>query len=91
MKPHYIKLLVNLVTKLVLLENAFEKSSRETKDIDANWVGSPPTMEQLVTSISDALGELQETYEVKVKREYGEKISAGIDLVNRKTGRKEII
>lgn len=47
-----------LITKLILQENGFEQIERATKDIDANWIGSPPTMDILVETINQSLGEL---------------------------------
>jgi hypothetical protein len=33
-----------LITKLILQENQFNDFVRETRDIDASWVGSPPLL-----------------------------------------------
>lgn len=75
-----------LITKLILSENGFTDVQRSTKDVDANWIGSPPSMQEMVHTISEALGELQETFEVIASREYKEKTSAGISIVDKKTG-----
>ena len=32
-----------LITKLILDEHGYKEIQRMTKDIDANWVGSPPS------------------------------------------------
>jgi hypothetical protein len=44
-----------LITKLILAESGFTLLDRPTVDIDANWVGSPPTMDSLVGTINRAL------------------------------------
>ncbi|MCD8095184.1 MAG: hypothetical protein LUE12_03535 [Ruminococcus sp.] len=40
-----------LITRLILEENNFYDVSRQTKDIDVNWVGDPPSMEILTRTI----------------------------------------
>lgn len=75
-----------LITRLILSENGFTDVQRATKDIDANWIGTPPSMIELVNTISAALGELQEDFEVIVNREYKEHVSAGISIVDKKSG-----
>jgi len=45
-----------LVTKLILQENQFDDFVRETRDIDASWVGeNPPPMELLTEMLNRAL------------------------------------
>jgi hypothetical protein len=36
-----------LITKLILQENDYTAIERQTNDIDANWIGEPPSMEEL--------------------------------------------
>jgi len=36
-----------LITKLILKENSYAEMERPTNDIDANWIGEPPTMDEL--------------------------------------------
>ena len=36
-----------LITKLILAENGYTALERQTKDIDANWIGLPPSMNAL--------------------------------------------
>lgn len=73
-----------LITKLILAEHEFDKIKRMTKDIDANWVGKPPSMQILVNTINKALGGHGE-YEAVASREYGEKKSAGVKIVKKNT------
>lgn len=77
-----------LITKLLLEENG-SNLQRETQDIDANWIGQPPTMEKLVETINISLSKLKE-YDLKAiaYRDYGQKRSAGIRIVEQKINRE---
>jgi len=44
-----------LITKLVLLEGGYNLLERATKDIDANWIGTSPTMENLTDTVNKSL------------------------------------
>jgi len=44
-----------LITKLILKENGYSEIERQTNDIDANWVGEPPTMDDLASVINHSL------------------------------------
>ncbi|MFA5576730.1 MAG: nucleotidyl transferase AbiEii/AbiGii toxin family protein [Tissierellaceae bacterium] len=79
-----------LVTKLILFENLFDEISRNTADIDASWIEGAPSMDYLASLIKDSLGDLESRYDVTITREYTERQSAGIALVNKETGRIEI-
>ena len=74
-----------LITKLVLAENGYIALERNTKDIDANWIGAPPSMDELVDTINHALGELRSQLHAVHFREYGEKKSAGISIIRNGT------
>jgi hypothetical protein len=70
-----------MVTKLILMEHGFTDFTRETQDIDASWAeDSPPSMERLTSMLNDALSGLDLT--AVVKREYGEKMSAGYKILD---------
>lgn len=71
-----------LITKLILMENDFTELDRATKDIDANWIGSPPTLEELVEIIKISIGDLNEKYNVTGGRESSERKTAGINFSN---------
>jgi len=79
-----------MVTKLILAEGGYTALERQTKDIDANWVGPIPSMNTLVDTINHSLGELKEQVYAVAFREYGEKMSAGISLREKQTD-EEII
>lgn len=75
-----------LITKLILEEKGFTQIQRATKDIDANWTSSPPTMSALINTINFALGNLQNDYIAEISREYGEHKSAGITIREKASG-----
>jgi hypothetical protein len=79
-----------LITKLILEEQGFIELQRATKDIDANWIGKPPTMTSLLDTINSSLGELGDLYTAKINREYGLNKSAGISIIEKNTGDKII-
>ena len=79
-----------MVTKLILAESDYTVLDRQTKDIDANWVGAPPSMSALVETINESLRELQNQFYAAAYREYGEKTSAGVWIRKRDTD-EEII
>lgn len=75
-----------LITKLILSEYGYNKIDRMTKDIDANWVDAPPSMPLLIDTVNHALGGLQEQFVAVANREYGNKQSAGVSIVEKSTG-----
>lgn len=79
-----------LITKLILEEHGYKEIQRMTKDIDANWVGNPPSMSYLSGTIREALGELNDKFNVEESREYGEGRSAGLTIRDKATGDKVI-
>lgn len=78
-----------LITRLILNEKGI-KVNRATKDVDANWIGEPPTMEYLVNSLNKGFGKLQKSYKAVASRNYGDKRSAGVNILDKNTGRKII-
>ena len=79
-----------LITKLILNEGGYTAVERQTKDIDANWVGAPPSMDALVDTINNSFNDLKSRIYAVPFRDYGEKISAGISIRERQTD-EEII
>lgn len=75
-----------LITKLILVEQDFNEIRRMTKDIDANWVDTPPSMDHLVNTINLAISHLGNQYLAEMSRVYSEKQSAGISIKERSTG-----
>lgn len=77
-----------LITNLILSEKGYTDIQRTTKDIDANWINTPPSTTELVEQINDTLGDLQNQYLARISREYGENRSAGITFIEKSTGDK---
>ena len=76
----------SMVLKACLLEAGYDDETRHTVDIDANWnTDTPPTAEQMVASLQKAIDQSGVNLEVKIFRMYGEKRSAGFELVDRET------
>ena len=77
-----------LITKLVLADNDSLSVSRATQDMDMNWIGSVPDMDTMRESIETAInkGEKTKRYSVIVRREYGERKSAGFVITDTETG-----
>lgn len=76
----------SMVLKACLLEVGYTGEIRHTVDIDANWNSdTPPSAEQMVDSLQRAIDKIGVDFEVKLYRMYGEKRSAGFELVNRST------
>ena len=74
-----------LITKLILADGGYTSLERQTRDVDANWVGKPPSMNVLVDTINNSLGELKEQIYAVAFREYGDKMSAGISIREKQT------
>lgn len=54
---------------------------RDTKDIDGDWVGDPPTMEFLYKLLCTAVRQMgYPSFDVKVTREWAEKRAAGFEI-----------
>ena len=79
-----------LITKLILSETEYNSIIRSTSDIDANWVGEKPSMEEIKEIVGDALQRYKSNYKVEVKREYGENRSAGLVIIDKNTEKKVV-
>lgn len=79
-----------LITKLVLAESGYNLLERATKDIDANWIGTPPTMENLTNTVNKSLKTFEGKLYAKAIREYSDKKSAGIAIIDTETGDRVI-
>ena len=80
-----------MVTKLILAESGYGALERQTKDIDANWIDSPPAMDDLVGAINRSLGDMRSEFYAVAFREYEEKKSAGISICAKDTGSEIIL
>ena len=80
-----------LITKLILAERGFTMLERTTRDIDANWVGAPPSMSEIEDTVNRSLGALGGKFHAKAFREYGEKMSAGLYIIENETNEKILV
>lgn len=76
----------SMVLKACLLEAGFVEDTRHTVDIDANWNSdTPPSGEQMVESLQNALKNNGIDLDVSLYRMYGDGRSAGFELKDRYT------
>ena len=80
-----------LITKLVLAEGGYTLLERPTKDIDANWIGTPPSMADLENAVNQSLKSFDGKLYAQAVREYGDKKSAGIAIIDVETGDNVIV
>jgi len=74
----------SMVLKACLLEAGYSDDTRHTVDIDANWRSEqPPTLEQMESSLQKAISQCRDDLLVKSFRDYGEKQSAGFDIIQK--------
>lgn len=77
----------SMVLKACLLEADYDEEIRHTVDIDANWVSdTPPSAQQMLESLQDALRNSGIDLEVSLYRMYGEGRSAGFELKDAASG-----
>ena len=77
----------SMVLKACLIEAGYNEETRHTVDIDANWNSdTPPTMEQMVESLQNAMFKNNINLNVRQFRKYGEERSAGFEIVNIDSG-----
>lgn len=77
----------SMVLKACLLEADYDEETRHTVDIDANWVSdTPPSAQQMIESLQDALRSSGIDLEVSLYRMYGEGRSAGFELKDAASG-----
>lgn len=76
----------SMVLKACLLEAGYNEETRHTVDIDANWISdTEPTAEHMVASLQKALFKSGIDLNVRLYRMYGEKRSAGFELIDAST------
>lgn len=74
-----------LVVKAILKEQEFDLFERETRDIDANWLGAPPSMNSLVLMTNQVLDGALKNFKAVVIQEYTEKQSACLEILEKST------
>jgi len=76
-----------LITKLILRENGYTDMERPTNDIDANWIGEPPAMDELADLINRSVKPQNGVY-AESERSYAPGKSAGIRFIDNESGVK---
>ncbi len=71
-----------MVLNLVTRENNPSKVERMTKDIDGDWVGEFPTMEEMEKALQNAVKVVDSSLDVQINRTFCERKSAGFKIVN---------
>jgi len=74
-----------LVVKAILNEHEFNWLERETRDIDANWVNTPPSMDTLVSMTNNAFDGVLNNFKAVAIQEYTEKQSACLQIIEKNT------
>jgi len=74
-----------LILKLVLAEAGFTDMERQTRDIDANWIGVPPSMDTLIDTINTSLGVLKSKVYAVAIREHDKNMTAGVSIRDMQT------
>ena len=77
----------SMVLKACLMEAGYPEDTRHTVDIDGNWNSDiPPSAEQMIDSLQNAIRKSGIDLDVSIYRMYGEGRSAGFELTQRETG-----
>lgn len=76
-----------MVLNLAIRDNNPSKVERATRDIDGDWVGEIPTMEEMERALRNAVKEVDSSLDVQANRIFGERKSAGFKIIN-ETGEK---
>ena len=71
-----------MILNLLIRENNPSLVKRGTRDIDGDWVGEAPSMEQMESALRNAVKNVDSTLDVLISREYGERKSAGFKIVD---------
>lgn len=71
-----------MVLNLAIRDNNPSKVERATRDIDGDWVGEIPTMEEMERALRNAVKEVDSSLDVQANRTFGERKSAGFKIIN---------
>ena len=72
-----------MVLNLVIRENNPSRVERVTRDIDGDWIGVFPTMEEMEIALRNAVKKVDFSLDVQANRIFGERKSAGFRIVNK--------
>lgn len=71
-----------MILNLVMKQNNPSTVERRTKDIDGDWIGDEPTMEQIEQTLRLAVKKVDKSLDIQAVREYGKGRSAGFKIVD---------
>lgn len=71
-----------MVLNLAIHENNPSGITRATRDIDGDWYGAQPTMEQIEKHLKEAIHKVEPELTIHAVREFGEKKAAGFRIDN---------
>lgn len=71
-----------MVLNLAIHENNPSKVERATRDIDGDWVGEFPTMEEMEKALRFSVKKVDSSLDVQANRVFGERKSAGFKIIN---------
>lgn len=71
-----------MILNLAIRDNNPSKVERATRDIDGDWVGESPTMEEMGKALQNAVKKVDPSLDIQINRVFGERKSAGFKIVN---------
>lgn len=71
-----------MVLNLAIRNNNPSKVERATRDIDGDWVGEGPTMEEMEEALQSAVKKVDSSLNVQISRVFAERKSAGFRIIN---------
>ena len=71
-----------MVLNLAIRDNNPSKVERATRDIDGDWVGESPTMQEIESALRNAVKKTDSSLDIQIIRVFGERKSAGFKIIN---------
>lgn len=71
-----------MVLNLAIRDNNPSKVERATRDIDGDWTGELPTMEEMEKALRNAVKKVDSSMDIRINRAFGERKSAGFRIIN---------
>lgn len=71
-----------MILNLAIRDNNPSKVERATRDIDGDWIGELPTMEEMEKALRNAVRKVDSSLDVQANRMFGERKSAGFKIIN---------
>ncbi len=71
-----------MVLNLAIRDNNPSQVERVTRDIDGDWVGESPTMQEIESALRNAVKKADSSLDVQIIRIFDERKSAGFKIIN---------